>query len=183
MSTVLRYKTILQHGSLAQQQDVWISSYPIETETIKFTISDHFALEASILLLSYNREDKTACSPKKCESLKNLKGEKAVNFLFVLDQNLRAQDINNNLDDTLESLIQNIMECLNRFAPEKSYDQKHASSWITNESKNKNEIEKNDKFFQKWIGDPSDDNGNKYNGIKLQKSKTPNVDITFQIGY
>ena len=54
-----------------------ISSYTIETETLKITISDHFALEASIPLLLYNREDKTAAGPKKHRSLKNPKGKKA----------------------------------------------------------------------------------------------------------
>ena len=54
-----------------------ISSYPIETETLKITISDHFALEASVPQLSYDREDKTAAGPKKYRSLKNLKEEKA----------------------------------------------------------------------------------------------------------
>ena len=146
-----------------------ISSYPIETETIKITISDHFALEASIPLLSYNREDKTTYSPKKFRSLKNLKGEKALNFLFILDQKLKALDMNNNLDDTLESLIQIIMECVNRFAPEKSYDHKPASSWITN--KIKNEIKKRDKLFQKWIEDPSDDNRSKYKAIRNKITK------------
>ena len=53
-----------------------ISSYSNETKTIKIT-SDHFALEASISLLSYNKEDKTARSPKRYRSLKNLKDEKA----------------------------------------------------------------------------------------------------------
>ena len=60
-----------------------MSSFPIETETIKITISDHFALEASNPLLSYNREDKTACSPEKYRSLKNLKGKKAISFVCI----------------------------------------------------------------------------------------------------
>ena len=46
--------------------------------------------------------------------------------------------MNNNSDDTLECLIQNIMECVNRFAPEKSYDQKPATSWINNKISEQN---------------------------------------------
>ena len=65
----------------------------------------------------------------------------------------------NHLENTLENLIQNFMECVNKFAPEKSYDENPVSSWITNNFKKG--YKKRDKFLQNGIEDPSDDNPNK----------------------
>ena len=73
-------------------------------------------------------------------------------FLFVLDQELSDLILNKNVDDTLKCLIQNIMECVNRFAPEKPYKQKPASSWIT--IKIKNEIKSVTNYFRNGLKTP-----------------------------
>ena len=98
----------------------------------------------------------------------------------MLDQKLRALDMNNHLENTLENLIQNFMECVNKLAPEKSYDENPVSSWITNNFKKGHK--KRDNFYKMGLKIPemTIQISSKHYGIKFKKnSKVPNMIMVF----
>ena len=104
-----------------------------------------------------------------------------MNFLFVLYQKLKTISQNNAADIQFHEISRIILECVDRFAPERElnshYDQ---NEWIAN--KIKNAIVKRDELFQKWIKSPTRDNerayktfGNKVTSLIRSEKKNANV--------
>ena len=129
-----------------------------KTETLETTISDHFAVTAEITL-KVDKNKQIAPVNKKIRNLNNIKGEKALNFLFYLDQQFRKIPENLNADLYMDALSKTIVKCVDKYAPEKCLplsDNTHSSSWITN--KIKNAIGKRDRLFKQWIENPTEEN-------------------------
>ena len=134
-----------------------ITSYPINTMTISTTISDHFTVIGEIPVSSIAEQQKPNVLTR---NLKNLKGDKALNFLFLLDQKLQKLLTSNELN--MESIAKTIMLCVDRFAPEKQYNPKcNSNEWINNRVKNA--IIKRNKLFKLWISDNNTHNREQYN--------------------
>ena len=68
-----------------------ITRFLIETRNLKNIISDHFALEASILRKSCAKDQQVRYQ-KLNRKLENIKGDGALNFLSLLDQKLKSND-------------------------------------------------------------------------------------------
>ena len=114
-----------------------ITTNEIETETLQTTISDHFTVSAQVSHSLANKQHDPPCT--KVWNLKNLKGEKALNFLFLLDQKLKKLPQHMNANDYMDALAKTIMETVDKFALEKRAEnnKKHfKETWITNEIKN-----------------------------------------------
>ena len=137
--------------------DHFPSSKNYLTETIKSTISDHF----SVILKIADEKSENCKKMFKHRNLMNLKGDNSLNFLFILDQKLKKMPPDCDSDGQFSFISKTIMECVNRFAPEKEYCQKNdCSNWITNQVKNA--MNKRDKMFQKWVCNPSEENHELY---------------------
>ena len=113
--------------------DHLISSECFSTKTLKTTISDHYSVLSEIPDAKKEMHGDTFRSRK----LKKLKGESRLNFLFVLDQNLKKIPLNLDIEDLSISIAESIIEILNKFAPEQSHHPiNNSDSWITNRVKN-----------------------------------------------
>ena len=87
--------------------------------------------------------------------LRKIKGGNALSFLFLLDQTLKKFEPSKQKD--LEKIAENIMLCVDKFAPVKESTVKRLSNdWINN--KLKNEIIKRNKLFQNWLKCPTEKN-------------------------
>ena len=131
-----------------------VTSYQINTETIKTTISDHYtvlgAIPGVIVKESKNKEIK-----QLSRDLRKIKGGNALNFLFLLDQTLKKLEPSKQKD--LEKIAETIILCVDKFAPVKeSTVKKLSNDWINN--KLKNEITKSTKLFQNWLKCPTEKN-------------------------
>ena len=129
------------------------------------TISDHFTISAQVSHNSANKQHDPLCA--KVRNLKNLKDEKALNFLFLLDQNLKKLPQHLNANDYMDAMAETIMETVDKFAPEKRAEnnKKHfKETWITNEIKNT--IVKRNKLFEKWIQNPAKTNSELYKNAR-----------------
>ena len=99
----------------------------------------------------------------KTRCLQNLKGPKALNFLFLLDQKLRLIDETCEVNEHVLKITQAIQSCVNRFAPEKTRKFKQGT-WIT--CKIKNQMRRRDKLFQRMICNPTEENKENYRKIR-----------------
>ena len=98
-------------------------------------------------------------------NLRSIKGDKALNFLFLLDQKLKKLDQLDKLD--IEKITETIMFCVDKFAPEKETTKtEKCDEWITN--KIKKEITKRNKLFREWTVSSTDDNKEKYKKSEKQ---------------
>ena len=141
--------------------DHFITTNENETETLQTTISDHFTVSAQVSHNLANKQHDPPCT--KVRNLKNFKGEKALNFLFLLDQNLKKLPQHLNANDYMDALAKSIMETVDKFAPEKRAEnnKKHfKETWITNEIKIA--IVKRINLFEKWIHNPAKTNRERY---------------------
>ena len=87
--------------------------------------------------------------------MRKIKGENVLTFLFILDQTLKKFEPSKQLD--LETIAEAIMRCVNKIAPEQETTvRKVSNDWIT--KKLKNEITRRNKFFQRWIKYPTEEN-------------------------
>ena len=108
----------------------------------------------------------------RSRNLKKLKGESRLNFLLVLDQNLKTIPLNLDIEDQSTSLADSIIESVNKFAPEQCHHPiNNSDSWITNSVKNA--INKRDKLFQKWVSNSTDENHRLYK--KQRNNVTANI--------
>ena len=131
---------------------------PLQTETIRTTISDHYTLLSEIPILENKEEQENFMESR---NLKRIKGPYALNFLFLLDQKLKGLECNKKADEQLVYIAESIMSTVNRFAPLQTFTkQKDSTDWITN--KFKNAISKRDKLFHDWVANPSDQTREKY---------------------
>ena len=138
-----------------------ITSYPVNTKILKLTISDHYAVEMELEFCSAMNKTDDIIFKTKC--LQNLKGPKALNFLFLLDQKLRLIDETCEVNEHALKMTQAIQSCVNRFAPEKTRKFKQGT-WIT--CKIKNQMKRRDKFFQRMICNPTEENTENYRKIR-----------------
>ena len=140
-----------------------ISCFPIETRTIKISISDHYALESDIPVLLKGK--KKAREPQLlCRDLRNIKGPKALNFLFLLDQKLKSMHEASDPEKYLSEVVNCIMFCVNKCAPMKVFKKRRQQTWATNRVKNL--INQRDKAFEKWIKEPSVMNRNQLKSLR-----------------
>ena len=70
----------------------------MQTETIQTTIIDHYTLFSEITILENKNEHDTFLESR---NLKKIKDPIALNFLFLLDQKLKAMDYNKKADEQL----------------------------------------------------------------------------------
>ena len=133
-----------------------ISSNEINTKTVKITISDHYAIETDLSWLGIQNKRSSDNNYTLVRNLNHIKKNKILNFLFLLDQKLRQINENADVDTYVTKIIDCIINCLDRFAPEKPPSEKKHSPWINNKIKNR--IQKRNLLFQKWIKDPSEQN-------------------------
>ena len=141
-----------------------ITRYQVKTETIQTTMSDHFTVLGRIPGVFFNEP---VISEEKIyrRDLRSIKGDKALNFLFLLDQKLKKLDQLDKLD--IEKITETIKFCVDELAPEKETTKiEKCDEWITN--KIKNEITKRNKLFREWTVSSTDDNKEKY---KNQRNK------------
>ena len=123
-----------------------ITSYQLKTETIQTTMSDHFTVLETIPGVFFNEP---VISEEKIyrRDLRSIKGDKALNFLFLLDQKLKKLDQLDKLD--IQKITETIMFCVDKFALEKETTKtEKCNEWITN--KIKNEIIKRNELFREW---------------------------------
>ena len=138
--------------------DHYITSYTTTNQTEKTTMSDHYSVLGEIPAVK-TEVITTDDSIIRTRNLKNIKGDKALNFLFLLEQRLMKLDVNN-LSYT-EQISRCILECIDRFAPVTEFKRKeNLNDWITNSIKNA--ITKRDQLFRNWTNSPSDINKEKY---------------------
>ena len=158
--------------------DHWIASDELYTQTIETTISDHFTVAASIPLTS-RKSYKKELEKKKVRKMKNLKGDNALNFLFLLDQKLKKIQSTSCTEMRAQMMCEKTIEYLDKFAPEKGVVIKNeTNSWITNEIKNA--MVKRDCLFRKWFENPNSKNHIEYKNqqnvvtqkIRLAKKET-----------
>ena len=141
--------------------DHMITSSFLKTNTIPTTISDHYTVTADILLRGSSVLPQNLTAVTKYRNLREIKGEKALNFLFLLLNKLQRIPDEIDINHKVELLAKTIMECIEKFAPEKNIAQnKRPTEWITNQIKRA--ITKRDKLFQKWINDPNETNRSAY---------------------
>ena len=134
------------------------TSYQIKTETIKTTISDHYTVLGTIPGVIMKESPKIEVK-QTYRDMRKIKGENALNFLFILDQTLKKFEPSKQFD--LETIAKTIMRCVNKFAPEQETTvRKVSNDWIT--KKLKKEITRRNKFFQKWIKCPTEENRSFY---------------------
>ena len=129
--------------------DHFITTNKNETETLQTTISDHFTISAHNLS---NEQHDPPCA--KIQNLNNLKGQKALNFVFPLDQKLKKLPQHVNANNYMNALAKTIMITVDKFALEKRVEnnKKFMDTWITNEIKLA--VVKRNILFQKWIQNP-----------------------------
>ena len=133
--------------------DYLLTSFPVKHETIKTTFSDQYTVVGEIHIDIKNSQQKQQFF-FKTRNLKNIKGDKAVSFLFLLGQKLMK--LEENL--TIDNISRTILDCVHRFAPERFTSHKNSPSnhWINNS--NKNAKAKRDILFQQQVNDPKQEN-------------------------
>ena len=87
-----------------------ITSFSVSTETVITSFIDHYTVLGEITVSFENTKEKT--TPKIWQKLRNIKIEKVLNFLFLLDQKLKNIKRESVLD--LNPIALTIMECVDR---------------------------------------------------------------------
>ena len=109
--------------------DHMITERTVNTETIQTTVSDYFTVTANIP--SIWKESKST------RNLDMLKGESALNFLFLLDQKLKKLNKTSDVNAQMKEIPESIMASVDHFAPEKPRTGRNKSDdWITNKIEN-----------------------------------------------
>ena len=99
-------------------------------------MSDHFTISAQVSHDLANENDPPCAKYRK---LKNLKGKKALNFFFLLDQKLKKLPEHMNTNDYMNALAKTIMKTVDKFVPEKRFEiskNDDMETWINNEIEN-----------------------------------------------
>ena len=106
-----------------------ITERTVNTETIQTTVSDYFTVTANIP--SIWKESKST------RNLDMLKGESALNFLFLLDQKPKKLNKTSDVNAQMKERPETIMASVDHFAPEKPRTGRNKSDdWITNKIEN-----------------------------------------------
>ena len=110
--------------------DHYITSYQTVHQSEKTTMSDHYTVLGEIPDVKYEVTAESHCKIRTT-NLKNIKGDNALKFLFILEQRLMKLD-ENNLNYT-EQISKCILECIERFALVTEIKTKeNPTDWITN---------------------------------------------------
>ena len=114
--------------------------------------------------------------------MKNLKGDNALNFLFLLDQKLKTIQSTSCTEMRAQTMCEKIIECIDNFAPEKEVVIKNeTNSWITNEIKKA--MVKRDCLFRKWVENPKSKNHIEYKNqrnVVTQKIRLAKKEANFK---
>ena len=114
--------------------DHLITERTVNTETIQTTISDHFTVTAKIPAIW--KESKST-KILLARTLNRLKGENALNFLFLLDQKLKKLNETSDVNAQMKEISESIIACVDHFAPKKPRTGRNKSDdWITNKIEN-----------------------------------------------
>ena len=149
--------------------DLCISTKEIKVETLKYKISDHYALRFPILY------DTNHCNDNDVIQFRDFSGfskeDHHLKFLFYIDQALRKCQC-----DTVESKLEYLTGVLNsaseKYAPHKTFDAtKKRSNWVTNHIKSL--IHKRDKAHASYVKEASKKNELVYK--KLRNSVTSEI--------
>ena len=116
--------------------------------------SDHYTVVSELHIDTTSSQEKQQHFVKS-RNLKSIKGDKAVIFLFLLDQKLMKLEEEKLSIDIISTTI---LDCVDRFAPERYalYKNSPSNDWIKN--RNKNSIPKKNMLFHQWINDPKEKN-------------------------
>ena len=146
-----------------------IPSSFVKSTTIPTTISDHYTVTADIFIRGSSVLPQNTTAISKYRNLGEIKGEKAPNFLFLLQNKLQRIPDEVDINHKVELLAKTMMECVETFAPKKNIAlNKRPPEWITNHIKRA--ITKRDKLFQKWIDDLNETNRSAY---RKQRNEVP----------
>ena len=86
-------------------------------ETYEISISDHYPISSKIpFWVHYIDQERII----KYRNLNQMTDQKLLNFLFLLDQNLKKKSTES-VDGKIQFLVSTIMQTLNRYAPEKNW--------------------------------------------------------------
>ena len=133
-----------------------ITERTVNTETIQTTISDHFTVTAYIPAIW--KESKSTNIPL-ARKLNRLKGDSALNFLFLLDQKLKKLNKTPEVNAQMIEKSESIMACVDLFAPENPQTGRNKSDeWRTSKIENA----KKRGLFQLWIRNPTELNCQTY---------------------
>ena len=136
----------------------------LKIKTMKLTISDHYGLEAEIPFFPCSKKSFDQLMPLS-RNINHIRNN-SLNLLFLLDQKLRKIDDDMDIEPFVENIIYCILECVDRFAPERTMKRKKHGSWITNQIKNS--IKKRDNLFQNWIKNPTNENHLAFKKVRNQ---------------
>ena len=113
--------------------DHMITESTVNTETIQTTISDHFTVTAKVPAIW--KESKST-SIALARNLNMLKGESALNFLFLLDQKPKKLNETSDVKAQMKEISETIIACVDHFAPEKPRTARsNSDDWITTKIK------------------------------------------------
>ena len=87
------------------------TSFSVKNETIKTTFNDHYTANGEIHIDTKSSQEKQQ-NVSKTRNLKNIKGDKVVNFLFLLDQKQMKLEEENL---TFDIICNTILDCVDRF--------------------------------------------------------------------
>ena len=110
--------------------------------------------------------------------LRIIKGPKALNFLFLLDQKLNFVDETTDLEKYLSDIISCLLFCVDNCAPIMIFKKRRQQTWVTNRVKNL--ISQRDKAFENWIKEQSIINRNQLKSLRnkvtdeIRKAKKEN---------
>ena len=134
--------------------DHWIEGNKLYTQPIEITtISYQFTIAASVHLTS-RKSYKNQQREKKGQKKTNLKEDKGLRFLFLLDQMPKTIPSTLCTEMRVQMMCENIDECIDMFELEKEVViKKETNMWITNEFENS--MVKRDCFFRKYVEKPN----------------------------
>ena len=138
-----------------------VTSYPKNTEYLKLTISDHYAVEMELDVCSAINRTDDIIFKNRC--LQNLEGPKSINFFFfLLNQILRSIDEASELSEHALKITQAIQYCANCFTPEKARKFKQVTCKI------KIQMRRRDQLLQRMICNPTEEKKEKYRQIRSE---------------
>ena len=86
------------------------------TETLPITIRDHFTLSLHFTK-EHSFDRKTASNQTMIRNTKNLKSHNELNFLFLLDQQLKQVDKKASAEYHMHSIVNSVSEYVDKIAP------------------------------------------------------------------
>ena len=88
------------------------------SKAYEISISDHYPISSKVPFWWHSIDQKRII---KYRNVNQLTDQKLLTFLFLLDQNLTKKSTES-VDGKIQFLVSTIMQTLNRYAPENSYN-------------------------------------------------------------